>query len=89
MFKQLIIGTLATGIMLSGFTSVSAAEVKKDESLEASNTCSNVKHKFSKLFDSKSDIPKTMEEYVDGEWVTGKLVCYYNTGVIGWVAYYN
>ncbi|HDR7386024.1 hypothetical protein [Bacillus toyonensis] len=97
MFKKLAIGTFAIGIMLSGVTGVSAAQInngslisdiydKRDDDRE----CSWVKNeKFSKLYDTEEEIPETTSKKVNGKRVTGDLVCYYNTGSIGFVAYYK
>ncbi|MEB9685585.1 hypothetical protein BK742_13655 [Bacillus thuringiensis serovar pingluonsis] len=83
MFKKLGIGTFAIGIMFSGVTGVSAAQIN-DAPLKASdNKCAQVKHKFSQLFNS----PNVPENYTKNG-VSGKLVCTYPSPV-GWIGYYN
>lgn len=82
MFKKLAIGTFAMGIMFSGVTGVSAAQIK-DVPLKASaSSCKNVKHKFSELFDSKP--PKTYTK----NGVKGTLVCT-EESIVGYIGYYN
>lgn len=83
MFEKLAIWTLATGIILSGVTGASAAQIN-DEPLKASdNQCENLNHKFSELFNS-SKPPQTYTK----NGIKGKLVCTYKSP-LGYIGYYN
>lgn len=84
MFKKLAIGTFAIGVMFSGVTGVSAAQIN-DTPLKVSddNPCKNVTHKFSELFDSKPP------EYYTKNGIKGKRVCTYKSPIVGYIGYYN
>ncbi|MGR5941825.1 hypothetical protein ACT7CW_24500 [Bacillus pacificus] len=47
------------GIMFSGVTGVSAAQINDVPSKASASSCKNVNHKFSELFDSKP--PKNIQ----------------------------
>jgi hypothetical protein len=95
MLKKLAMGVLATGIMLSGTAGVSAASVSSDISKyrDDKKQCAkweNRDNRFSVRLDSENEIEKyRWGSDRNGNSVEGKLVCYYETGTVGWIAYYR
>ncbi|TNP10804.1 hypothetical protein FHY71_26670 [Bacillus tropicus] len=87
MFKKLVIGTLATGIIFSGAAGASAAELKtKNSVVETENSSQLLGTYYERAYSNKEDIEKEIE--VDGKILTLKSY-YFNYNAVLWIALYQ
>ncbi|AXO96200.1 MULTISPECIES: hypothetical protein [Bacillus] len=87
MFKKLVIGTLATGIIFSGAAGASAAELKTKNSVVETEKSSQLLGEYHEVAYSKeSDIKPTIT--VNGKTLYLKTY-YFNVNAVLWIALYQ
>ncbi|MED3026131.1 MULTISPECIES: hypothetical protein [Bacillus cereus group] len=87
MFKKLVIGTLATGIIFSGAVGASAAELKTKNSVAETEKSSQLLGEYyEKAYSKESDIKPTIE--VNGKTLYLKTY-YFNVNAVLWIALYQ